>query len=211
VLKLRIIERAMAQRPQLGWDSPEIKLLDHLYSSLDPDEGLYWIYEKAGVTEPIASAAQIERFVYEPPEDTRAYSRAMLLRLAKADQINSIDWDSIRFKLNGRSGWLVYRTLEMANPLAFTKADTARLFESGEPLEEILDAMMREDPASHVSDDTPRLRESAPPEEQLLLPAPAPLLTSGDSPVVNSDLITESFEEFYEQEGGQDDAATSTS
>ena len=156
VLKLRILQRAMAQRPRLGWDSPEIKLLDHLYSSLDPDEGLYWLYEKAGVTESIASAAQIERFVYEPPEDTRAYSRAMLLRLAEPDQINSVNWDSIGFRLAGRSGWPVYRTLEMADPLAFTKADTAALFESGEPLETILDALMHEDSAGTHGGDTPR-------------------------------------------------------
>ena len=46
----------------------------------------------------------------------------------------------------GRDG-RVYRTLEMADPLAFTKADTAALFESGEPLETILDAMMHKDSA----------------------------------------------------------------
>ena len=28
------------QRPELDWDSPEIKMIDHLYSSLD-DDGLY--------------------------------------------------------------------------------------------------------------------------------------------------------------------------
>ena len=81
VLKLRILQQAMAQRPSLRWDSPEPKLLDHLYSSLDPSEGLYWVYEKAGAIERVASAAQIERFVHEPPEDTRAFARAMLLRL----------------------------------------------------------------------------------------------------------------------------------
>ena len=154
VLKLRILQRAMAQRPGLGWDSPEIKLLDHLYSSLDPDEGLYWLYEKAGAAESVASAAQIERFLYEPPDDTRAYSRARLLRLADPDQINSVNWDSIGFRLAGGSGWPVYRTLEMADPLAFTKADTAALFESAEPLETILDAMTHKDSAGYAGGET---------------------------------------------------------
>ncbi len=207
VLKLRILERAMAQRPRLGWDSPEIKLLDHLYSSLDPDEGLYWLYEKAGLTESVASAAQIERFFYEPPEDTRAYARAMLLRSAKPDQIHSVNWDSIGFRLTGRSGWPLYRTLEMADPLAFTKADTAALFESGEPLETILDAMMHKDSAAHVGYDASPLGETASPEERLLLPAPAAPPTTGGSPAGNSDLIIPSGERFHEPEGGQDDAA----
>ena len=211
VLKLRIIERAMAQRPSLAWDSPELKLLDHLYSSLDPDEGLYWIYQQAGVTESVASAAQIERFLHEPPEDTRAYARARLLRLAEPDQVHCVNWDSIGFKLAGRSGWPLYRTLEMADPLAFTKADTAALFDSGEPLEAILDALMHKDRAGYVSCDTSPLRETAAPEERLLLPAPAPLPANGDAAVANSNLVIQSHERFHEpqkSEGGQDDAAT---
>ena len=119
VLKLRILERAMAQRPSLGWDSPELKLLDHLYSSLDPSEGLYWIYEQAGATERIASAAQIERFIHEPPEDTRAFSRAMLLRLAEPepDRPRRLGFDPVQAGEpvgvadlpdagDGRSAWL---------------------------------------------------------------------------------------------------------
>jgi hypothetical protein len=58
------------------------------------------------------------------------------------DRIDFIDWDSIRFRLASRSGWPIYRTLEMADPLGFTKADTAALLDSGLPLEEILDALL---------------------------------------------------------------------
>ena len=187
---------------------PEIKLLDHLYSSLDPDEGLYWLYEKAGVTESVASAAQVERFVYEPPDDTRAYARARLLRLANPDQINSVNWDSIGFRLAGGSGWPVYRMLEMADPLAFTKADTAALFDSAEPLETILDALTHTDSAGHADGDTSRLSDRAYPQEQLLLPAPTPRPTSVGSAVGDSDLIIPLRERFHEPEGGQDNAAT---
>ena len=47
VMKLMAIERAMEQRPELDWDSPEVKVIDHLYSSLDGD-GLYRAYEACG-------------------------------------------------------------------------------------------------------------------------------------------------------------------
>ena len=44
VLKLHVIERSLEQRSDLEWESPELKYLDLLYSSLDPAEGLYWAY-----------------------------------------------------------------------------------------------------------------------------------------------------------------------
>lgn len=211
VLKLRILERAMAQRPALSWDSPELKLLDHLYSSLDPNEGLYGLYEQAGATEHVASAAQIERFIHEPPEDTRAFSRAMLLRLVEPGQIDHVDWDSMRFRLANRSGWPIYRTLEMADPLGFTKADTAALFESAAPVEDILDALMSDASVGNVSHEVLWVPDSQSRGELLLLPAPDLPPTDSDSPISNSDLITEATEEFHEPEGEQDDPITTTS
>ncbi len=190
VLKLRILQRAMLKRPGLRWDSPEIKLLDHLYSSLDPDEGFYWIYEQAEATERVVSPAQIERFVHEPPEDTRAFTRAKLLRLAEPGQVNRIDWDSICFKLAGRSGWPIYRTLDMPDPLGFTKAQTAAWLESAQPLDAILDRLMTMDSAGSVSHDTLGASEAAPQPKPLLLPAPNTF-----SPT---------------KEGGRDDAVTRT-
>src|SRR5262249_25124963 len=80
MLKLGVMERAMRQRPGLDWRSPEIKHLDHLYSSLDLSNGLYWAYERAGAVERLISEQEIERFVQDPPNDSRAYTRAMLLR-----------------------------------------------------------------------------------------------------------------------------------
>ena len=206
VLKLKILERAMAQRPQLRWNSPETKLLDHLYSSLDPSEGLYWIYEKAGITESIAGPAEVERLFYEPPEDTRAYARAMLLRLAQPDEIGSVNWDSIGFRLPGRSGWRVYRTLDMADPLAFTKARTARFFESGDPLEIIVDGLTWEDSAGQVDPD------AAEPAEDQVLDRPPLLLTAAErapagAATVGNGHFTQSRVTFDEPIGGQNDAS----
>ena len=78
----------MRQNPSWTWDSPELKTLDLMYGSLR--NGLYWACERSGMIEPVVSEAEIERFTHEPPEDTRAWTRAMLLR--QADRRRLIVW-----------------------------------------------------------------------------------------------------------------------
>jgi hypothetical protein len=137
-----MLRRAMAQRPELTWSSPTVKHLDHLYSSIDPGDGLYWAYERSGLVEQVVSEAQIERFIHEPPADTRAWTRAMLLRLARPEVIASVDWDQIRFELRDDEGyWPRYRTLNMDNPLAFTKAACEQVFREEVELDHVLDML----------------------------------------------------------------------
>jgi len=141
VLKLQIIARAMAQQPGLGWNSPQIKVLDHLYSSLDDSEGLYWAYEKSGFVERVVSEEQIESSVENPPEDTRAWTRAMLLRTAKPEEVEDVDWNSMTFNIRGQSYWPTQRTLYLPHPLGHTKAAAESCFQNAGSLEEILDAL----------------------------------------------------------------------
>lgn len=144
VLKLHILRRVMAQRHDLSWQSPEIKHLDHIYSSLDID-GLFWTYQRAGAVEQVVSDAEIERFVHQPPEDTRAWTRAMLLRAAP-ERIEFIDWDEIRFRSADQSCRSADREVHMADPLGLTKAQAAKLFQPGQTLEAILDALGATEP-----------------------------------------------------------------
>jgi proteasome accessory factor A len=147
VLKLHIVQRAMRQRPHLTWASPEIKVLDHLYSSLDPADGLYWAYESGDTVERVVSDERIGYFEQHPPEDTRAWTRAMLLRCAAADQVESVDWDGVVFK-TGRHGYQrTYRHLELPNPLASTKAETEHVFQDGRDLNTMLDELGASAPA----------------------------------------------------------------
>jgi hypothetical protein len=141
VLKLRILHRALLQRPDLTWASAEMKHLDHLYSSLDPTQGLYWVYEKLGVVEQLVSDAHIERFVHAPPEDTRAWTRAMLLRLAGREGVTDVDWDRITFRKTRRGHWPAYRTLRLDNPLGFTRATTEAAMQQAASLDDLLDAL----------------------------------------------------------------------
>ena len=145
VMKLMMLERALDQRKTLDWSSPEVKVLDHLYSSLD-DDGLYWAYEESGFAERLVAEDNIVRFTQSPPDDTRAWTRAMLLRCAGSEAVDSVDWDSVGFKLRGRNYWPTYRKVSLSHPLAFTRAEAEPIFRQAGDLEAVLDAL--EGPAS---------------------------------------------------------------
>jgi proteasome accessory factor A len=156
IRKLFTLERALEKRPDLGWDAPAIKHLDFLYGSLDRDAGLYWAHEQRGDVELLVAEAEIERFVHEPPDDTRAWTRAMLLRLAGARGVQDVDWDAIRFRKVVPGYWAQARTLRLDNPLAYTKAAVADVIEQAATLDDVLDAL---EASPSVSESTPSLYE----------------------------------------------------
>ena len=138
VLKSSILGRAMEQRQDLTWESPEIKHLDLLYSSLDPDEGLYWAYEREGFTERLAAEEDIRRLTTTPPGDTRAWTRGMLLDLAGADGVEDADWDRLTITTRSDRGWRPPRVVHLENPLKWTGATMREVFEAGGGLEGVL-------------------------------------------------------------------------
>ena len=138
VLKRHVIEHSLRQRNDLDWESPEIKFLDLLYGNLDPSEGLYWAYEDSGLVERVVSEAEIQRFVDEPPDETRAWTRAMLLRALDAGQVSSIDWDQVKVRLDPDCGWASDVEVRLDDPLGFTRAETGEIFRRARSLEEIL-------------------------------------------------------------------------
>jgi Pup amidohydrolase len=141
VLKLSIISEAMRARPRLTWQSPAVKHLDHAYANLDRAEGLYWAYESAGFTERLVSEETVARSVSEPPEDTRAWTRAMLLRSVDASAVEDVNWDRLRFKWEDEGGAVRRRTLHLADPLGHTRETAARAFRRARTLEELLDLL----------------------------------------------------------------------
>ncbi len=139
-LKRLILEQARHTH-RIGWGSDEMKRLDLAFGNLDPEAGLYWVYERAGLLERVVPEERIAWFVENPPEDTRAWARAMLLRRAGSHQVDDVDWDRIRFSMEGRYGTTSYRTVDLGNPLAFTRREMARLFRQEASLETILNAI----------------------------------------------------------------------
>ena len=156
VMKLMILQRAMRQRPSLSWDSPEIRHLDQVYASLDPG-GLYWAYERSGFAERLVDEERIQHFCSEPPSDSRAWTRAMLLRTAHPEWVDTVDWDSISFRVRDGGYWPSRRRIEMANPLGMTAGEMAPLFEERGRFSDLLDAI--EAPADDRS--LTRCREDA--------------------------------------------------
>ncbi len=141
VLKLSLLQRAVQVRPELDWSAPAIKHLDHLYSSLDPAEGLYWSVAAAGGVEPVVSETAIAGFEADPPANTRAWGRAMLLR-AGGDDVHDVDWDEVTFMVrNGGRSRLVQ--VAMPDPLGASRAAWGPALASAGDLEETLDALTR--------------------------------------------------------------------
>ncbi|MEY2409050.1 MAG: Pup amidohydrolase, partial [Verrucomicrobiota bacterium] len=142
VLKRKILQEAMRRKPALRWDSPQIKYLDHQYSNLDPAQGLYWAYERAGFVQRLVTEGRVARFVQSPPEDTRAWTRGTLLALAGDGQIDDVDWDRIRFRLRSQGHWLSrFHTVRLPNPLGHTKAATSGLLPESGRLEDAIEAL----------------------------------------------------------------------
>jgi proteasome accessory factor A len=134
-LKYLVLDRQRGRRG-LAWESPEIKALDLRYASLDPQEGLFLQLARAGQVEAMPTEEQIEHCVNEPPEETRAYLRAHLLRRL-GDEVADLDWDRIRFRspagrYSAPSGWLGMPDpaswgREMSEPI-LERCQTAREF-----------------------------------------------------------------------------------
>ena len=141
VLKMTILERVLERQPRLKWRSPQIKHLDQLYSSLEPSEGLFWAYTQDGFVEKAVDESRIDWFVRNPPADTRAWTRAMILRRTPPGSLDSIDWDSIRIKTRGTEYWSRYTELDMSDPFAFTEEEASRVFQEETMLEDILECL----------------------------------------------------------------------
>jgi proteasome accessory factor A len=140
VLKLSILERARA-RKGLDWTAPGLKHLDHLYSSLDPDEGLYWAYERRGLVERMVTEEEMERFTREPPADTRAWGRAHLLRRAGPLRVADCDWGWMRIRTRDDSRSYVSRRIDLEDPLGHTQERLAPCLEAAGDLDEVIDVL----------------------------------------------------------------------
>jgi len=138
-LKLWIIRRAMSKKEELTWDSAGVKHLAQMYSSLDPEDGLYLAYKD--LTEQLVSEDQIDQALCQPPEHTRAYTRSVLLTLADPALVANIDWDEIKFKINANSPYGQRRTIELDAPHKFNKQEVGDLLAGCDDIHQALDAL----------------------------------------------------------------------
>lgn len=99
IMKRSVLEEALVRQPDWNWHSSEVTYLDRVDSNLDPDDSLFLALDGDGLFEPVASAADIARYVV-PPDNTRR-GRGNAAPGGRADRVTKVDWDQIGIKMDG--------------------------------------------------------------------------------------------------------------
>jgi proteasome accessory factor A len=77
--------------------SDRLLMLDLQYHDIRRQKGLYYLLERKGLVERIATDAEIDKATVDPPQNTRAKMRGELIKLAKMKRIPyDLDWNYIR-------------------------------------------------------------------------------------------------------------------
>jgi proteasome accessory factor A len=142
VLKYRLLTRAMASRPSLSWSSPALRHLDQIYASVDESDGLFWASEQDGLIDRVVSEDQLARALDEPPLDTRAWTRAALLRRVDSTRVEHIDWDKVAIRLDTARYSSGSAIVPLSCPYRSTKNENERVFSDRHSLEEIVAALL---------------------------------------------------------------------
>jgi proteasome accessory factor A len=96
-----VIQRYM-DKHDLSLASPRVALLDLTYHDVNRGRGLYYLLEKAGKVDRVATESDISKAMREPPQTTRAKLRGDFIRQAKAKRRDyTVDW--VHLKLNDQA------------------------------------------------------------------------------------------------------------
>lgn len=137
-LKYLLLERQKGAR-NLSWTSDKMRVADSLFASLDPEVSLFFQSARSGFVEQMPDEETLRRCAFEPPEDTRAYFRAHLLR-RHGDAVSAMDWARITFRLPTARYWSSFASIPMTDPRRFNRADTETLLHDCSTLEELVDS-----------------------------------------------------------------------
>jgi proteasome accessory factor A len=139
IMKRSILEAALGEHPDWCWESPELRYLDQIYASLDPADGAFLALQEAGLFEPVATEAEIDHYMTNPPADTRAWTRAMLLRAVEPARVAHVDWDRIELRATGGRGLRTH--IGLADPLSANRALAQSIFTGAKDLPDLLEAL----------------------------------------------------------------------
>ncbi len=146
-LKYLLIDRYRTQH-SLSWTAAQLKALDLLFGSLDED-GLFFQMAEAGQVDGLPSEAEIERFTDEPPDETRAYLRAHVLRKF-GHQVAHVAWDHIRFRIRDGRFWQSEATLQMPDPRLGGRQHSESVLAEANTVDDLLRGLTH-DPISSVT------------------------------------------------------------
>jgi proteasome accessory factor A len=137
-LKYLLLDRQRGRR-NLLWNSNEMRVADSLFASLDPEVSLFFQAAASRFVEQMPTREEVARFAFQPPDETRAYFRAHVLR-RYGDAVSSMDWSRITFRVPVDRHWWSMADIPMHDPRRFNRADTKWLFERCSSLEELVEA-----------------------------------------------------------------------
>jgi proteasome accessory factor A len=101
VAKQHLVER-YRRKHGLPLSSPRVALLDLAYHDVNRNRGLYYVIERSAQADRIATDAEIQTAVREPPQTTRAKLRGDINRNAKQKRRDyTVDW--VHLKLNDQA------------------------------------------------------------------------------------------------------------
>ncbi len=116
VAKRQLLDQTAA-RCSGGWDAPQVKVLDHVWSDLE--DGAFTGLAAAEAMERRVSKGEVERARNQPPADTRACGRALLLQRF-AEKVRAVDWDAVTLWHRGDR-----LEIPLPNPAGATMAELA--------------------------------------------------------------------------------------
>ena len=121
VIKHRLIERYRAKHG-LELSSPRIAQIDLAYHDIHRRRGLYYLLQRSGQVERVASDLEIFEAKNVPPQTTRAKLRGDFVRAAQDNRRDfTVDW--VHLKLNDQA----QRTVLCKDPFASTDERVERL------------------------------------------------------------------------------------
>ena len=137
-LKFLLLDRQRGRR-NLSWSSAELRVADSLFASLDPELSLFFQAAGSGFVDRMPDHETLDRCASEPPDDTRAYCRAHVLRRF-GDDVSSIDWSRITFRVPGPRHWWSFADLPMRDPRRFHRPEMEPILNACSTLEELVEA-----------------------------------------------------------------------
>jgi hypothetical protein len=108
-------------------------MLDLQYHDVRLDKGLYYMLERQGRTERIATDEEIIAAIRQPPENTRAYFRGECLK-RYGSAVFGVNWDSISFSVDEEP----IKRILMAEPLKGSRVHVEDLLQSSPTAAELV-------------------------------------------------------------------------
>ncbi len=97
VLKLWLINRVQREKG-VGWGDHRCKLTDFFYHDLDPETSLFNRCRQLQLTARVLDDDEIDRARYEPPADTRARIRGMIIQSSEGRNVEVVveNWEIVK-------------------------------------------------------------------------------------------------------------------